>query len=600
MKKIKILGIVLGLMMCLFMNGPVYAATGDTFTVPIENDAGTPYDVTFKVIDESAGTVQLGTGVGSEYNSTFKDGLTIPEKVSNGTKEYKVVAIAPNAFSNAYNKVGASNQEITSVKGEFIESVGASAFVDCPQLTMLDLEKATEIGDKAFYNCRSLETITLPEVISIGGAAFESCSSLETVSLPKAITIKDQSFFACSLLETVNLPKATSIGGYAFMNCASLETVNLPEVTTIESFAFMNCELLEIVNLPNATTIKEKAFFVCRLLETVNLPKATMIERNVFDTTSLSTLVLGITNDITYQFGSLGPSINPNNINIYLPDGHGLDELKFGSDVVAKEKFNTYGLELEKQTSTDIKKRVGEKVELSVKAEITGGFNDSLKGIHYQWEKKVNNGWEPVVGETSSTLSITSLTESDLGEYQCQIKPVNFTELETISETMTLKINTLIANFADSMITSIEEGKNYVKGTSIEFSVKGAGMDNNSPNEGDTRYLPLRWKTNSSRTFTNTYTARIETKDMALGKYELEVTFMKQEYISGAWTDSAIEESKKVEYSVVETSSVKPSDPKGISPETKDTSNVLLYFGFNILSLGIIIYIYKRNYSFIK
>ena len=91
-----------------------------------------------------------------------------------------------------------------------------------------------------FMNCTNLTTVNLPECTSIGASTFMNCTNLTTVNLPKCTSIGVSAFNSCTNLTTVNLPKCATIGIFAFVNCTNLTTIilNNRKIVTLEDGAF--------------------------------------------------------------------------------------------------------------------------------------------------------------------------------------------------------------------------------------------------------------------------------------------------------------------------------------------------------------------------
>ena len=101
----------------------------------------------------------------------------------------------------------------------------------------------------------------------------------------------------------------------------------------------------------------------------------------------------------------------------------------------------------------------------------------------------------------------------------------------------------------DNKILGIEDGRKYAIGSVLDFTAAGAGMDNDFPIEGDERYVPKNWSVNPSGTWSGApYVASFDTKDMALGKHTLAVTFGLERYESGAWKDTGDQSEAKTSF----------------------------------------------------
>ncbi|MCM1158522.1 MAG: leucine-rich repeat domain-containing protein [Bacteroidales bacterium] len=144
---------------------------------------------------------------GSNKSVTYTGGsktakqVVVPATVTVNGTEYKVTAIANNAFSG------------------------------CKKLTAVTIGKnVTSIGDKAFYQCTALKKVTIPaNVTKIGKQAFSGCKKLATVTLGKNVTsIGDKAFYQCTALKKITIPaKVNKIGKQAFYGCKNLKTITI-------------------------------------------------------------------------------------------------------------------------------------------------------------------------------------------------------------------------------------------------------------------------------------------------------------------------------------------------------------------------------------
>ena len=167
-------------------------------TVPVADDSEayttTIYDNWCDYEITGPGEVQL-THVGGTQRE-----VTIPEKVTSGSDEYTVTAIAPEACQDngiIYRiTVPATVKTIgdcafkncsrldTVVLTDGLQSIGYQAFYGCKYIYSLDLNIATltSIGDQAFWGCKSIKALTLPAgLTSMGIGVFDNCKKLTDV-----------------------------------------------------------------------------------------------------------------------------------------------------------------------------------------------------------------------------------------------------------------------------------------------------------------------------------------------------------------------------------------------------------------------------------
>ena len=95
----------------------------------------------------------------------------------------------------------------------------------------------------------------------------------------------------------------------------------------------------------------------------------------------------------------------------------------------------------------------------------------------------------------------------------------------------------VIADINKSTVQGLENRLLFKPGVSHEFTVKGAGMDNEKPGEGDTRWVPQYWK------IENSTSEHKEWKISSNGiKEEKDIPILiflqEQKYTEGQWTDT--------------------------------------------------------------
>lgn len=220
--------------------------------------------------------------------------LTIPAKITQGSKEYAVNSIAAKAF---YQKTKISSVSIAAT------SVGSNAFYGCTGITSLTLEDGVNyvtsaafrgctkiktlalpktlmaVGDEAFYGCSSITTLTLNDGLSsIGASAFRNLSKLTKIEIPNSVaSIGSYAFYGCSVAASANVPEMVrSIEANTFGACTGLKTIEIAEgVNYIGSNAFSGCTKLVDVKMPSTMkTIDEGAFSSCKGLKTIIMPAA--------------------------------------------------------------------------------------------------------------------------------------------------------------------------------------------------------------------------------------------------------------------------------------------------------------------------------------
>lgn len=154
----------------------------------------------------------------------------------------------------------------------------------------VEIESGIEsIGANAFANCPELNTVSVPATVrSIGRNAFGKSGKLDTVSIAdgSALTeIGDEAFIDCTAMENIALPKSlSSVGSKAFMGCTGLKGISIPDnVTFIGANAFSNCTRLAFANLPaSLTTFGNEAFTGCTSLTEIVVPVGATSGTDIF------------------------------------------------------------------------------------------------------------------------------------------------------------------------------------------------------------------------------------------------------------------------------------------------------------------------------
>ena len=213
--------------------------------------------------------------------------------------DYIVSITLPNAAASIAEASFANLDNLKSVTGRNITSIGDDAFNFCISLTNVSFPKAAIIGVAAFTNCTSLTSVSFPEAIEIGERAFYECESLISVSLPAATEIGKRAFYKCESLISVSFPEATEIGEFAFLGCESLISVEFPKALSIEIYTFEMCFDLESVYLPAVTRIDDVAIRDSQKLIRVTLGTISEVD---FSSTAFSALI-GDLRDVYFAAG---------------------------------------------------------------------------------------------------------------------------------------------------------------------------------------------------------------------------------------------------------------------------------------------------------
>ena len=158
--------------------------------------------------------------VGDNADYTYSGDIVIPSSVANDGTDYKVTAIADEAFKNS---------KITSVtlpKG--LQDIGKYVFMNCKKLTSARLPSdLTFIPEGMFYFCEKLPSITLPDSVKrIGTFAF-TYTALTRLDLPcNIIRLDDGALAGLTCVEELKIPwTVEEMGSRLFEACSRLKKV---------------------------------------------------------------------------------------------------------------------------------------------------------------------------------------------------------------------------------------------------------------------------------------------------------------------------------------------------------------------------------------
>lgn len=206
-----------------------------------------------------------------------------------------------------------TNSAISSVKSDYLSSIGINAFTECTALTVVEIGYLMNMPDGAFKGCISLDNVEISKGLSyVPKGAFSICTNLRKISFPTVTYIFSNAFENCVSLEEVNLPKAETVYSNAFNGCDSLRMLLLPEMKYFEDSIytspapdikfpknlavysapklektvmnmFSNTPNIYIVDLSGATQVAPYTFRGCQTLFILTLTSITEIGEKAFD-----------------------------------------------------------------------------------------------------------------------------------------------------------------------------------------------------------------------------------------------------------------------------------------------------------------------------
>ncbi len=145
-----------------------------------------------------------------------------------------------------------------------VMTIGSHAFENCYKVESISIPASvTSIGEKAFYYCGQYThpTVTIASgsnLETIGNSAFENCP-MASFTIPDGVkTIGTKAFRYCSGLTSMNIPASvTSIGENAFQYSLSLATITLNGNPYMHASALNNIANNATVTMNLTATVEE-------------------------------------------------------------------------------------------------------------------------------------------------------------------------------------------------------------------------------------------------------------------------------------------------------------------------------------------------------
>lgn len=169
---------------------------------------------------------------------SYKDTITIPEKVEYNGTEYPVTVIGEKAFAHC---TGLTKVIFNS----HIQVIEEEAFTQSGITEITIPEGVQVIGEEAFKDCKGITSLSLNNVQVIGEKAFTGCSGLKEANLSNIQVIGEEAFAHCTALTSVAVYNIQVVGNKAFTGCVNLESKSISNVQVIDNNVFSNCPQLK-------------------------------------------------------------------------------------------------------------------------------------------------------------------------------------------------------------------------------------------------------------------------------------------------------------------------------------------------------------------
>jgi hypothetical protein len=295
-----------------------------------------------------------------------------------------------------------------------VTSIGIGAFQQCLSLNSITIpDSVTSIQNYALSYCASLTSITIGSgVTSFGYRTLYNSDSLTSITLNNAsLNLSSIGSDVYSRVTSITIPEGTTeIADYAFYRCSNITSITFPDsVTSIGREAFYGCQSLENVTLnENLVSIKYSAFTYCVSLETISIP-STVRDLGTYAFGNCSEL-----REITFEgpppafsiTDLQGYNITPTMYYKASPQSWAVYQSSYGLPLVY---LGPPTIQVQPQ---DAIASIGDSIMLSVEA-----TDVRETALSYQW---MCNGIE-IAGKTAANLSLVSLAQSDVGNYQVKV-----------------------------------------------------------------------------------------------------------------------------------------------------------------------------------
>lgn len=240
-----------------------------------------------------------------------------------------------------------------------MKNVGDGMFVNCTNLTSINLSSVQKIGNLAFDNCTSLENIDLSSATILGRNAFDGCTKLSPKLNPNGMALYDNAFFNCTnltgdivikqafgttALALTNVDKITVEGDLNYIGIYGIARSN----TSLKTVEFNNCTNLENLGYETHETSYWGQFQGCTALTSVKLPESLkVVGINTFKgDTALTTInmenIEAIGPNAFSGCTNVGIQFNPNGVALY--DSALYNCANVTGTVYVKKVLNPYSL----------------------------------------------------------------------------------------------------------------------------------------------------------------------------------------------------------------------------------------------------------------
>lgn len=565
----KIFSVIIAVfMVATLTTKPIFAKGNQGITFNDEN-------FTYKVSSDANKTVSV-----SKKNLEIET-CDIPKTVENNGITYTVTSIRENGF-----------RELTNLKTvnipDSVTIIGEAAFHKCNQLTSIYVpDSVTTIGKSAFSQCPQLQTIRISEsVTTLSGSIFAECKSLKTVNLPKKLTkLEENVFYYCESLESIVIPEdVTSIGENVFYGCRQLSSVTIPnDINFVGDLTFEDCKKInQVLAMQNSTSTTDgvaqnirnqikksnptyylgvtdiklkQSSIAIHPNDTLNLNESFTVSATVKDNEGNPTDTVAVPQEyLQPQYSLVSGATGETRIE----DDKLIVDPQQKNNLIVKATLNKQEVEL----SVNVIQSPIKNIEMSQEPRLAYVEGDTFDPTGLQLKVNYENGTSDIVEYNENTKNdFTFVVNSPLtlSDTKVVIKYAN----HSVEQALTIYRKAIIVTPDQNSITGLED--KYEQGDALNVIVNGAGMDNQEPTEGDTRYKPVSWQISTLQQFVDdSYEISMDTNYLQLGNHQLKVIFEKEIFNGDKWV-------AKETFELVKSFEVVEASQKEITPTPTPT-----------------------------
>ena len=355
------------------------------------------------------GNIDLSGYTGSTLKGVFKDcsgitGVTLPSAITQIDEcTFLNCSNLSNIDLSHCTSIGNwAFQGCTGISGSIdlssCSSIGTNAFTYCSGITGVTGLNGT-IGDWAFYDTGLTGSIDMTNVNSVGDNAFQDCSQITSITGGLHGSIGESAFEGTGLTGLIDMSGVTSIGDYAFNNLSNISgTLNLSNCSQIGESAFQGCSGISGVTGLNGT-IGDSAFRDTELSGSIDMANVTSVGSAAF------------------AGCHIGGSLNLSNCTTIGPDAFagcvGVTGITIGSSVTSIDAMAFYSCGACDYTFLKDPNSITYGAGSAIYGGATATWNDNGTNRTYTWNSGTKHWDPPQIGSKSAPTAVGDIVFSD-------------------------------------------------------------------------------------------------------------------------------------------------------------------------------------------